>query len=299
MQLLQIIRWKNLMMIALVQGLIKYYLMPLFTTTAILSNWQFILLILASVFIAAGGYIINDIYDLETDILNKPKKVWIPTFMKIENARIFYYSITLLGLFLGVFVSITSKIYFGVILFLAPTLLLFFYAVWGKKMLIVSNLIVSLLISFSLLIVLFFETNILTESDFYLISLRDTIYGLALFAFIINFVREVIKDTEDLEGDRKTGVISIPIKFGIGITKLIVTILIGIICGIIALISIINYPQQPYLVVYLVLAVFISLVLFINQLQKAKKPSDYGKLSSFLKIIMIIGMLTVFMIKPL
>ena len=127
MQLLQIIRWKNLVMIPLLQGLSKYVLIPLFGVTAMLSNEQFVLLVLASIFIASGGYIINDICDLKADKVNKPDKVWIPNLMKIKNAKILYYSISFLGLALGVFLSISLKMYIGFIWFLMPILMLYYY----------------------------------------------------------------------------------------------------------------------------------------------------------------------------
>ena len=245
----------------------------------------------------SGGYIINDIYDLKADRINKPDKVWIPNIMKFENAKILYYSISLLGLALGVLLSISLKQYFGFIWFLLPIVLLYYYAERAKKILFISNLIVSLLIAFSLIIMLFFERNILETANTVL-NLNNTIWVLTLFAFLINFVREIVKDVADIEGDRIIGVISIPIKYGIRTTKLIIIVLILAVCGIVLFFSIKFYESQALLIGYLVLAVLTSLVMFIIHLRKAKTTNDFTNLSTYLKIIMIIGMLSVFMIKP-
>lgn len=299
MRLLQIIRWKNLVMIALVQMLIKFYLMTLFEITAVLSNWQFVLIVLASILIAAAGYVINDIYDVETDTINKPTKVWIPTYLKEKKAKLLYYLLSLLGFSLGVYVSFSLQSIQSLIWFLIPIFLLYIYAVWAKKVLILGNLLISLLVAYSLLIVVLFETNIITQSDLNFDSLEYIIFFLAVFAFIITFIREIVKDVEDIEGDKVTGVISIPIKYGIEKTKIIARNLVRIVMGLIGAIAFMQYVQQPILVGYLVLGVLASLFLFLILLRKAKTPKNFKKLSTLLKIIMLIGVLVIFMIKPL
>lgn len=298
MQLLQIIRWKNLLMIAFVQILIKFYLMPLYEVTEILTNWQFVFLVSASLMIAAAGYIINDINDIETDTINKPSKVWIPKYLKEKKAKFSYYAITLLGFALGVYFSFSLRAVQGVFWFLIPIFSLYIYAVWAKKVLILGNFLISLLVAYALIIIALFETNILITTTSHSFSLLNVISILVLFAFIMTFIREIIKDVEDIEGDKATGVTSIPIKYGLEKTKMIVRNFVRIVMGIIGAIAFMQYLQQPILVGYLSLVVLVPMLLFLVLLRKATISKDYQKLSALLKIIMFIGILAVFTIKP-
>lgn len=298
MYFFQIIRWKNLVMIAFIQGLVKYFLLPLFKFPDILNNAQFVLLVIASVFIAAGGYIINDIYDLETDQINKPSKVWISKYFDIKKAKLAYTLITFFGILFGLVVSLTTENHFGFVLFLLPVFLLYLYAIWAKRVLILGNLLVSFLIVYSLVILVFFEKISLKINDTEILTISSVIWSLLFFAFILNMTREIVKDMEDREGDTYIGAVSIPIKYGMGITKLITSLLIGIIFLFIAYFGLHLYELQPLLVVYLIFVVLGSFIFFLSQLCKAKNSADFGKLSSYLKVIMIVGMLAVFFIKP-
>jgi len=299
MQIFQIIRWKNLVMIAFMQVLVKYFLLPLFRFPDSLSVLHFIFIVLASVFIAAGGYVINDIYDLEADRINKPSKVWIPIFLDLKKAKTLYLVFSLLGFLLGVLVSIFANCQMGFLLFLMPIGLLYIYAIWAKKVLIFGNLLVSLLVSYSLVLIAVFEKIPFRTAVFESLTIQTVVWMLVFFAFIMNLVREIVKDVEDVEGDISNGVVSIPIRLGIKKTKQIISVLLSFVFMSIAIISVLLYKQQPLLIAYLVFVVLLSFLFFTRQLHKAKTNTDFGKLSSYLKIIMILGMLAVFVIKPI
>lgn len=294
MRFLHIIRWKNLLLIALVQLVLKYYLIPTNKIEQIITDIHFTIIILAGILIAAGGYIINDIYDIQTDQINKPDSVWIPQFTSLWKAKRLYYSITGLGLIFGLLVSFSTEKHLAFLLFLVPVVLLYLYAVKLKKILIVGNITISLLVAFSLLIVLFFESNVLFS-----VSMMKVIWLFAFFAFSINLLREIVKDIEDSKGDKANGVVSIPIKFGIEKTKRIIIFITGIILSVIVAVSVTQYKDQTLLIIYLLFTVFIALVLFVLKLNNAKHSDEFSKLSNLLKLIMLIGILSVFMIKPI
>ncbi len=102
---LNLIRWKNLLMIAFMQYLIKYALLLPFreshSVLVTLSDFHFFLLVLATVLIAAGGYVINDIYDVETDRINKPEKLIINKYITEKNASTLFMILNIIGVGIG------------------------------------------------------------------------------------------------------------------------------------------------------------------------------------------------------
>lgn len=298
MRLLQIIRWKNLLLIALIQILVKYYLIPLFNFESVLSNMQFVFLVLATVLIALGGNIINDIYDIEIDKINKPDQLWIPELATLQQAKISYVLMTSTGLVFSVFLCWQIGKFMFVFLFFIPVFALFFYALYFKKKPLLGNLMVSFLIAFSIVLVAIFEKISFKTSVANVLKIGDVIWGLAFFAFLLNLLREIVKDMEDTIGDKALGVVSIPIKYGKDSTHIVLKIIIGVLIGVLLAIAITLYRSEPLLVGYLLFAVISSLLLFVNQLNKVKRTTDYKKLSTLLKLIMLVGILSVFMINP-
>lgn len=296
MRFLQIIRWKNLVLIALIQVLVKYYLIPLFDTEPVLSAFQFVFLVLATVLIAIGGNIINDINDIEIDKINKPKSVWVSKVLSIKQAKTAYFIITIIGFLFGVLVSLQVDKPFFIIFFAISVIALYWYALFFKKLLLVDNIFVSSLIALSIVLIALFEQVLFKSSISNSLEIGEVIWGLIFFAFLINLVREVIKDIEDSVGDKAFGIQSFPIKYGIKYTHLFIKGIVAILIGVLIAIALVLYQKQPFLVGYLTLAVLISLFLFVNQLDKVKNNADYKKLSSLLKMIMLIGILSVFMI---
>ncbi|HIP48201.1 MAG TPA: hypothetical protein EYG92_04450 [Lutibacter sp.] len=299
MRFLQIIRWKNLLLIALIQVLVKYYLIPLFDLQPILTNFQFVLIVFATVLIALGGNIINDIYDLEIDRINKPERVWISKLISIKQAKITYLIISFLGLLFGGLVSIQLGKTLFIVFFLIPIFALYLYASYFKKLLLIDNIFVATLIALSIIIIAVFEQVLFKGSIVNSLGISEVIWGLVFFAFFLNLVREIIKDIEDSIGDKAFGVVSFPIKFGNEITHILIKGIVGILIGVLIAIAIVWYKKEPFLAGYLVLAVITSLFLFVSQLNKVKTTTDYKKLSTLLKLIMLVGILSVFMINTI
>jgi len=294
--LFEIIRWKNLLIIASIQLLFRFYLFPLFYIESTLNLYEFIAVLFATIMIAIGGYIINDVYDVEIDVINKPNKVWISNIITLKKAKRVYLFISLIGLLVGAFVSfsIEKPLYFS--FFLVPFLALFLYARTFKKVLLIGNILVSSLVAFSLLLIPLLEKFINSETNFY--KLERIVWMLFFFAFIINFIREIVKDAEDQIGDKAFGVNSFPIKYGKEVTHTLLKLLVGVLLGAILAVSYTYYNEQTFFVIYLGLGVLPALLLFLKQLLKVKTTDDYSKLSTLLKLIMLVGIVAIFMIKP-
>lgn len=298
MRFLQIIRWKNLLLIVLIQILIKYYLLSLYNVNPVLSHFQFVILVLATLLITIGGNIINDIFDVEIDKINKPNSVWITNSLVLKKAKTAYLIVTIMGLLLGISLSIQVGKPLFILLFLIPISTLYFYSSLFKRRLLVGNFIVSFLIALSIVVVALFENLLIKTTNSNFLDLDEVIIGLAFFAFILNFAREIIKDMEDELGDRALGVVSFPIKYGKEKTHLLVKMILSSLIGVLFSLVIVIFKEEPFLAAYLVFAVIVSLFFFINQVNKAKQTSDYHKLSTLLKLIMLVGILSVFMINP-
>lgn len=301
MRFLSIIRYPNLIMLALFQSVIWFYLLEQYQVPKSVSDYFLIVHILATLFIAAAGNIINDIYDLEIDQINKPHKIWIPNLMSLKKAWLFYISLNVLGLIAGFWVSWElNKIWFWS-LYWIPVFLLFLYAIRIKKVLYLNNIMVAGLITYSLFLVFKLALSGVNALQYYSgnfgFTLQETLSYVLLFAFILNWIREIVKDAEDVIGDTAHGVNSLPSKFGWAYTLNGILLLTFFLIGIILAIAVSNRINQKFFAIYLILAVGLSLFLFVKQLKFAKQPKDYHKLSMLLKIIMLIGFFSVFLIK--
>ena len=130
---LNLIRWQNLTMLIGIQLLLKCILFKNYNIPTTLNNYEFLLLVLSTITIAAGGYIINDIFDTQTDAINKPDKVYIGPVFKRYNAIICYLTLTTVGISLGIYISLNINIPLASIVFITIALLLFLYSFALKK----------------------------------------------------------------------------------------------------------------------------------------------------------------------
>lgn len=292
MSFLKLIRYKNLLMVAAVQLLIKYALFPAFAIDMTLSPLGFALLILSTVCIAAGGYIINDIYDVATDTINKPNKVIIGKKISENTAYNLYFAFTIVGVLLGFYLSQTvgKPSFFG--LFIVIAALLYMYAIYLKQIAVAGNIIVSILVSFSLIIVGFFELiPAITPSNQNIQStMFEVLTDYAVFAFLINFIREIVKDIIDVDGDHKQGMQTLPILLGKSRTGKIAFAIT------VANIVIIAYYVSAYLfmhndaIAYFLIAVIGPLIYTAIKLFMAESNAQFKHVSFMLKIIMVTGM---------
>lgn len=295
---LNLIRWKNLLMIALMQYLIKYALLLPFQEShgvlITLSDFNFFLLVLATLCIAAGGYVINDVYDIETDKINKPNKLIINKHITEKNASTLFIILNVVGVALGFYLSngIDKSGFFAI--FIIASALLYVYSSFLKQIAIVGNIVVSIVVALSILIVGIFEllpavnANNSDVQTTFLKIIRD----YAIFAFMINLIRELVKDLEDIDGDHKAGIQTLPILLGRERTTKIVFIL-----SLIPIISIVYYVitylfKQQLVVGYFLIFVVAPLIYVSLKLFNAERKAQYKHISLVLKLVMLSGMLS-------
>ncbi len=295
---LQLIRWKNLLMIAGIQLLFKYIYLPSFGIATVLDPLHFGILILATLGIAAAGNIINDIQDIEADIINKPNKVLITKQISKKIATTYYYACNAFGIVLGLYIAIHVNRTSFVATFIGTALLLNVYSMSLKKKPIIGNIVVSLLISLSILIVGFFDIipAISKENGIDQYLAFKGLIDYSVFAFMFNFLREMVKDVEDVEGDKKLNMKTLPILIGTSKTKYVIFGLSFIPLTLITYYSYANFEKLPVVLAYMLIVVQLPFLHFMAKLLYAENKKQYRYLSRLLKLIMLLGMLSIIVI---
>lgn len=292
---LKLIRYQNLIFIALAQLSIKYGLFHPFKIDTALTGPEFSLLVLATLCIAAAGNVINDIYDVEIDKINKPEKVLVGKKITEKNAYNLFIALNVIGVAIGFYLANTiGKPTFSA-LFIIISALLYLYASSLKQMLLVGNLLISVLVAMSLIIVGIFDLMpAITPANR---AVQSTIFSIvldySLFAFSLNFIREIVKDLEDINGDKKGNINTLAIALGRKRTEIIVFSL-----GIILVFGIIFYMyeylyNQQILLLYFLFTIVGPLLYFCIKTWSAKSQKDYRFLSILLKIIMCAGICSI------
>jgi len=296
---LNFIRWKNVVMIGVLLFLIKYVLFQRFELNVALDHFHYSVLALSTICIAIAGYIINDINDVEADRINKPKRLYVGSkISRIQSYNLFiaFNSIGLLaGMYLSYHVGHTS--YF--IIYVLTSLLLYQYAKYLKKKLLIGNLLVAFAVLLSIVLPLVFDllpvTNPLNESR--QVVVFKLIGVLALFGFFLTVIREFVKDMEDVQGDKKIGARSLPIVIGIQKTKGVVLVSTLLLSSAIAFFAIMLVSFDRIATVYLSIFVLAPLLYFMFYLWKARSQNELHRSSAILKIVMLLGILTLLLIK--
>ncbi len=292
---LNFIRWKNILLLVLIQVLIKYVLFSKFDTSTYLDNVHFFILVLSTIFIAASGYIINDIYDIKADIINKPEKVFVGNKISLKKANNLYFILNIIGLLLGLYLSYYIQNISFFIIYIVISFLLYRYAIYLKKKPLIGNIIVSFLIFLSIVIVAVFDlvpaTNEYNQDEQSIVFLL--LVKIASFAFMLTLLREMVKDIEDIEGDKKINANTIPIALGTEkAKKIILFTTIVTILGVVYFASTYFYINK-LIFYYLLFFVALPLLYFLIKIRTAKTKTNYHKLSNLLKIIMLFGILTI------
>ena len=310
--ILKIIRWKNLAIISLSQIFIKFFFIDFFIQKDQLLNENFVILLIVTILIAASGYIVNDIYDYNLDQINKPEKVVLGKFLKSRDAIIIYMMFNFLAIVLSIFLCMKIEQEIYILVFLLIIYCLWLYSKKLKKYKTIGNILIAFFISLSILNVpLFSYKNILSDDRFFVFLIISI---FSVLAFLINIKREIIKDIEDIEGDKIHKVKSLPIIFGTKKSKL-VTIIIGIIL-MFAISSLItfqililrsdllldvggnqfsnpqiwgaNYISIVYMFIILIMFFYVELLIL-----NATTKTNFTKASKLLKYLMLLSLLSI------
>lgn len=302
---IKLIRWPNLLFIVLTQVLFYYIVIPycyrisgVDTALANLTDGVFVVLVLASVVIAAAGYIINDYYDIPIDQINKPDRVLASKGMSARSAMVVYILLSVTGVFLSSFAGLALRnLYLPVINSGVVVALLFYSALLKKKMLI-GNLIVSLMTAWVILVLTVSEHSLNTGVNNAWPALLKISWVYAGFAFVTSLIREVIKDIEDREGDKKLKCTTLPIVWGVKGAKIFTFAWIVILLGGIVVVCMYLFSSEKWLLaVYGILFLVLPLLWLAKKLFDADSVTEFHRLSNLMKAIMLIGILSMVFFK--
>ena len=304
--ILRLVRWSNLLFLAAL-----VWLMEKWVATSILDHAAFgeqmpwyilLLLILATVLIAAGGYVINDYFDVKIDRINRPDAVIVTRTVSKPAAMQLSIWLSGIGIVCGIAIAILLRSWTLGMLFILVPGLLWFYSSSYKRLFMVGNLIIALLAALTPMLVAMVNVAILQlryESIMPYTTLPHDLYawlgGFAIFAFLLTWIREIIKDMQDQMGDRELECHSMPVVWGDKWTKVFVT---GLIVVTLAIIGHLWWHILPFPTVwtslstrYIALGVVIPLLSVVWLLWAAKIPSDYKTCQQVVKLTMLLGML--------
>ena len=300
MKYLKLIRFQNLLMIALMQCIIRYGFLKLQKVELALADWQFALLVLSTIFIAAGGYIINDIMDQETDSINRPNQVIVGRSISESMAYNLYFGFTIAGALIGFYLSnlIYRDNFFGI--FIITSLLLYIYATSFKQIAVIGNILVSLALALSVIIVGLFDIIPATDqvNRFQMMLWLELLFDYAVFAFLLNFIREIIKDLEDIKGDYNQGMRTLPIVLGVSRTAKVVAVITAI-ATVILLWYINNHLMNSglYIATIYALVFLVSPLIFaVVKVWTAATQKEFHLLSNVMKAIIFFGILFILIV---
>lgn len=307
--IVRLIRLPNLLFLGiLVWVMEKWVAIPVLHSIrydAILSNGFLVLLMVAMVCIAAGGYVINDYFDVKIDRINRPDRVIVTRTIDKQTAFRLSIGLSAVGLTTGIIAAILCRSWtVGILIGITPGLL-WFYSSGYKRQFLIGNLIIALLSSFPPLIIAFANIgyahklydrfgDIVSQTPLPH-SLLVWLGGFAVFAFLTTWTREIIKDMQDQIGDAELECHTLPVVLGDTKTKIIVTALILLIiaglsyCLFVLLPFNTDWTSLP--VRYWDFGLMVPLVCLLILLWTAKIPSDYKAPQEEMKFIMFMGTL--------
>ena len=309
MAFLRLIRYQNLLIIAATQYMMRFFIVePILAVNGFvpqLDHFRFFLLVFSSMALTAAGYVINDYFDLKTDLLNRPSTVIIGKKISRRWAMVLHIVLNSVGVLTGIYLSwVAGMPGFGIAYLLAAGLL-WFYSTTYKRQFLIGNLIVSIFTAIVPFVVVIFEVPLLNKEygDVLLERLLNFnnilawVGGFSFFAFLSTLIREIIKDVEDFEGDSAYGRNTLPIVLGIPFTRILVIILI------LFLVFSLGYVYLKYLfrkpdgeidllsLFWFGFTLILPFLYLVFRIIAARDKKDYHFCSNFTKVIMLAGIL--------
>ena len=307
----RLVRWKNLLIILVTMVFMRYAIIETLISNISISLahgmgeniplslkfplLNFIILVFSTICIAAGGYVINDYFDVKTDLINKGNVI-VGTSISRHKAMMWHNIFNLLGVVGGFYISSRSGyIWFGLI-FLLVSGLLYFYSASYKRQFLVGNLIVALMVAMVPMLVVIFEWSALyTYCSVYAVTIPDFSFlfywigGFSLFAFLSNLIREIVKDIEDFEGDIAYGRNTLPIVLGVKSSKVIVSTLV-LSTIVLLYLAWFSFIRDLITLIYLSLTVAIPLGVLAILIHRSNEKRQFHFAGGFMKAIMMAGL---------
>ena len=294
----KLVRLPNLVFIALTQFLFNFCIFHQLYSSAYFyfADTSFYYLTAASVLIAAGGYVINDYFDVNIDEINKPQKMVVDKLISRRWAIAWHFILSAAGLVFTYLALDMPRQWYLLIFNLASVVLLWLYSTNFKKSFLVGNLIISFLVAWTIGVVFFskmYPVNALQLASNAQARFFRFMILYAAFAFLVTFIRELIKDVEDMPGDSKFDSRTFPIVFGVSVSRLFISFQLVLLILLLIVVEIYVLQFGWWLmVIYSFVFILIPSTSILFKIKKANKTEDFRLLSSKMKWIMLAGILS-------
>lgn len=295
---MKLVRLPNLVFITLAQILFQFCIYKPLTAAHVSDNdtTHFIFLVLASLFIAAAGYIINDYFDINIDEMNKPQKMIIDKVINRRWAIAWHFGLSFFGIVFSFLAFPFLQKWYLILANVFCIILLWFYSTNFKKQLLVGNVVISILTAWTILIVFFSKVSFAAAFGNGT-AIHHKLFKLAIlyaaFAFIISLIREAVKDMEDMHGDAAYKCKTMPIVWGINVTKVYIAVWLIVLLALLFSVVIYVLQFQWWLaIIYIIGSVIAPLILVFLKLKNSNTQQEFHKLSSIVKLCMLTGILS-------
>ncbi|GGW33971.1 geranylgeranylglycerol-phosphate geranylgeranyltransferase [Arenibacter certesii] len=278
LSLFSVIRGYNILMIVLAQYLASIYILaPDLPLKEVILDLNLFVIVVVSSLVIAGGYIINNFYDAEKDLINKPRKSMLDRLVSQRTKLTTYFVLNFISVFLASYVSFRAVLFFSAYIFG-----IWFYSHKLKKVAFLGNVV-----SATLAITPFFAVFV------YYKNFDTVIFVHALFLFLLILTRELIKDLENIAGDLAQNYKTIPILYGVTFSKACITILM--VLTLVPSLLLIEYFDIGYMYLYFIACIFFQIG-FLILLIKANSKKHYVWLHAILKLIILTGVFSILLI---
>ena len=275
-----VVRLYNIIIIVLAQYLTSIFIISGDkSTTEIILDFHLFLLVLCSSITIASGYIINNFYDYEKDLINKPTKTKLDKIVRKRTKLYIYLLFNFLTIIIAQFVSWKAVLFFSLYIFV-----IWYYSHKLKKTLFLGNLVSSILSIIPFFVILIYLNNF----DY-------IIFVYASFLFCLVYMRELVKDLENIKGDFTLNYKTIPVHFGEKFTKMIILIITFLGYTIVWILT--SFFDIGFMYFYFYFSVF-GLFIFQLLLWNSNKKKHYLYLHNLLKIVIVLGVFSIILINP-
>ncbi|HLT51851.1 MAG TPA: geranylgeranylglycerol-phosphate geranylgeranyltransferase [Arenibacter sp.] len=278
LSLFSVIRGYNILMIVLAQYLATIYILaPDLPLRQVVFDLNLFVIVIVSGLVIAGGYIINNFYDAEKDLINKPRKSMLDRLVSQRTKLGTYFILNFISVFLASYVSFKAVLFFSSYIFG-----IWFYSHKLKRIPFLGNFV-----SATLAIAPFFAIFV------YYKNFEAVIFVHAIFLFLLILAREMVKDLENMAGDMAHNYKTVPVLYGVTFSKVCITVLIGL--TLVPSLLLIEYFDVGYMYLYFIICIFLQIG-FLILLIKAVTKKHFVWLHIILKVIIIAGVFSILLI---
>ena len=275
-----VVRGYNIGLVVLAQYLTSIFILAHDTPMIeVLLDPSLFVLVLATVGAIASGYIINNFYDQEKDLINRPQKSILDHMVSQKTKFSLYFVINILVLLFSSLISLRAGLFFAGYMFF-----IWFYSHKIKKQPVLGNL----------------TSALLSITPFFAILLYFKNYNLLIFVFgfylfLILAIRELVKDLENIKGDLTLNYKTVPVVYGEKATKLMMSILIALNC-LVSVLLVFYFELRLMHSFFIGATVYLILLLFM--IWNAQRQQDYNRIHNFLKLLILAGVFSILLLDP-